>query len=178
MTRRQRAAYRLWHGSIALTHRLGDRACTWVRTGPTRVHRVVRLLLLLLGLYLLARIVRSAPALLWAITGVWCWRVWRASPAPVEAPTKAAGEPDVEAVRTLLFEHIGDRQGAHLAAVLTHLHGRGLGEGWTVADLRSRLEALGIPVRRSVKVAGRVAYGVHRDDLSAPSPAPSGEAAA
>ena len=107
---------------------------------------------------------------------------WRASrPASGEAaedtPEEDSEQPpteaDPEAVRQLLADLIGDRPGVHLSTVLSHLRERGLGEGWEVPDLRARLEAHGVPVRRSVKVDRRVAYGVHRDDLQEPAEAPS-----
>lgn len=182
MTRRQRAAARLWFGSGALARRLAGRAADWIRKGPTRTHRVVRIVLVVLGLYVAARIVRAAPNLMWAITALWCWCAARVSrPAKGTASdteVEADEAPDPAAVRTLLADLIGDRPGVHLSTVLDHLQEQGQGEGWTVADLRARLEALQVPVRRSVKVARRVAYGVHRDDLTAPSPQPAEETAA
>ncbi|MEV8402597.1 hypothetical protein [Streptomyces niveus] len=184
MTRRQRAAERLWFGSGEVARRLAGRTADWVRKGPTRTHRVVRILLVLLGLYVAARIVRAAPTLMWAITAVWCWCVARASRPTEEIAEGAAPEvepdaaPGPDAVRTLLVGLIGDRPGVHLSTVLAHLQKQGHGQGWSMADLRARLEAAGVPVRRSVKVARRVAYGVHRDDLTAPSPQPAEETAA
>ncbi|MEV8418183.1 hypothetical protein AB0P45_31980 [Streptomyces niveus] len=185
MNRRQRAAARMWFGSGVLARRLAGRAADWVRKGPTRTHRVVRIVLVLLGLYVAARIVRAAPNLMWAITAVWCWCAARAArPSKDDTADPPADEveegtaPDPAAVRTLLADLMGAHAGVHLSTVLAHLQQQGQGEGWTVTDLRARLEAAGVPVRRCVKVARRVAYGVHRDDLSAPSPRPAEERAA
>lgn len=160
MSRRQAAARRLWDGSRALTRRLGDRAAAWVRRGPTRTHRVVRALLLVAGLYLVARIVRAAPTLMWALTTVWLWRAWRAvthTPEPEQAPA--------DPVLTVLWECLGDRDRVHLSTVLAHLQEHGQGKGWTVTDLRVRLEALGIPVRPKVKVGGVPTRGILAADL-------------
>lgn len=171
MSRRQAAARRLWDGSRALARRLGDRAAAWVRRGPTRAHRVVRAVLLLAGLYVLARIVRAAPQLMWALTTVWLWRAWRAvTPAP--EPPAAPADP----VLTVLWECLGDRDRVHLSTVLAYLQERGQGRDWTVTDLRLRLEALGIPVRPKVKVAGVPTRGVLAADLPPLSP-PSGHEA-
>ncbi|MGW1104264.1 hypothetical protein [Streptomyces sp. NPDC002540] len=78
----------------------------------------------------------------------------------------------------LVRDLIGDHPGVHLSTLLTHLRKHGQGESWEVSNLRARLPLLGIPVRRSVKVARRVAYGVHRDDLPQPFPADGAQKAA
>lgn len=162
MSRRQAAARRIWDGSRALAHRIADRAAAWVRHGPTRAHRVVRTLLLLGGLYVLARIVRAAPTLMWALITVWLWRAWRAvAPTPEPEPEQAPADP----VLTVLWECLGDRDRVHLSTVLAHLQEHGQGKGWTVTDLRVRLEALGIPVRPKVKVSGVPTRGILAADL-------------
>ncbi|MDJ0460606.1 hypothetical protein [Streptomyces sp. H27-C3] len=176
MTRRQRAAHRVWHGSAELARRIGDRAAAWVAKGPTRSHRIVRGLLLLGGLYFAARIIRAAPGVLWLLVPAWCVAAVRHAPPvedeeqpPVEAGKTAATD-SRDAVLALLFECLGDRPAVHLSTVLKHLQKRGHGRGWTVSDLRVRLEALGIPVQPKVKVGGVPTRGVRRDDLTPPSP--------
>lgn len=174
MTRRQRAAERLWFGSGELARQLADRAAAWVRKGPTRTHQIVRILLVVLGLYVAARIVRAAPNLMWAITGWWCWCAARAGWTTEEitegAPVENDAAPDSAAVRTLLVEVLGDRPAVHLSTVLKHLQEGGHHPGWTVTDLRVRLAALGIPHDRRVKVGRIPTWGVRRRDLEAPSP--------
>ncbi|MFJ9029795.1 hypothetical protein ACIRQP_14930 [Streptomyces sp. NPDC102274] len=188
MTRLQTLARRLWDGSTIRARRLADTVTTWIRKGRREdltgfvavLGCWLRVALVALGLYVLWRLVRAMPALLWLIVPVWCWKAVRAAPAG-EAPADGPDLPEDDAedhLRDMLSDLIGDRPGVHLSTVLDHLQKQGQGEGWEVADLRSRLEALGVPVRRSVKVARRVAYGVHRDDLAAPSPQPVEEAAA
>ncbi|MFE4535670.1 hypothetical protein ACFRKB_11380 [Streptomyces scopuliridis] len=181
MTRLQTLARRLWDGSSIQARRLADAVTAWIRKGrrddlngvAAVLGCILRALLVLAGLWLLWRVIRAMPALLWLIVPVWCWKAVRATPPSSEAP---AAEPDLpeddaeDHLRAMLSDLIGDRPGVHLSTVLEHLQKQGQGEGWTVADVRARLEALGVPVRRSVKVARRVAYGVHRDDLVAPSP--------
>ncbi|WP_051338596.1 hypothetical protein [Streptomyces flavidovirens] len=169
----QRAADRLSRGTTALVRG----AAAWVRAAGSRPGSVVRLCLLLGGAYLAWRMVRAVPSLLWLITGLWMRAAWRSAPT-TEAADEPPAEPDVEAVRELLRDLVGDRTGVHLSTALAHLQERGHGMGWTVGDLRTRLGALGVPVRRSVKVDKRVTWGVHREDLTAPSPAVVDETAA
>lgn len=179
MSRLPVAADRLATGSTLLTRRIANRAAAWVRAGRRRdltgwkavLGCWFRIALLAGAAYMAARALRAVPALLWVLGAVWVVAAWRAAPRPAktlpEAAEEPSAEPDPDAVRQLIADLIGDRPGVHLSTVLAHLPG----EGRTVADLRDRLPALGVPVRRSVKVAGKVAYGVHRDDLPAPSPA-------
>jgi hypothetical protein len=91
--------------------------------------------------------------------------VRRRKPAPDTPP---GGE--LEAVRRLLLDLIGEARGVHLRTVLDHLQEHGQWEGRTVADLRVHLEALGIPVQPKVKVNGVPTRGVYRADLDALSP--------
>lgn len=183
VARRRGAAGRLADGSALLARRYGAQLAAWVRRGRredltgwrTALGPLLRLALLAAVAYGVWALVRAVPWLLWALSAGWCWAAWRAAPkppaeTPVEAPGHGPQEVSAEAVRALLSGLIGEGRGVHLSAVLAHLQEHGQGAGWEVADLRARLAALGVPVRRSLKVAGRVAYGVHRDDLPAPSP--------
>ncbi|MEU8473743.1 hypothetical protein [Streptomyces hygroscopicus] len=186
---------RLARGSSIVWQRRSEALATWVRAGRRDdltgwravLGPAARLALLGAAGWLAARIIRARPVLMWALAAGWLIAAWRASrPAPDEDAEDgpedeseqgpAAADPD--ALRRLLADLIGDRPGVHLSAVLAHLQEHGQGEGWEVAGLRARLEAQGVPVRRSVKVAGRVAYGVHRDDLPAPSPGEAADRAA
>lgn len=180
MTRRQRAAERLCTGSVLLCHRLRDRAAAWVargRRGDLTGWRAslgcwLRLGALLLGLYLVARVVRAMPNLMWLLTTWWVVASWRAGKS---APPQAAADPvqalDVEAVRTLLLTLMEGHSAVHLRTVLAHLQQHpptaALTGAWTIADLRSRLEALGIPVEDKVKAGGAgPTRGVRRADLA------------
>lgn len=183
MSRLARPADRLATGSIALARRLGTRTAAWVARG--RRHDLtgwraalgcwLRLGLLTLGLYALWRLVRAVPNLLWLLTGWWTIASWRAGkPAPKAAPAKAVEGLDVEAVRTLLLTLMGTGSAVHLRTVLAHLQQHpptaALTASWTIADLGSRLKALGIPVDPKVKAAGKgPTRGVRRADLP-PSP--------
>lgn len=169
MTRRQAAADRLWRGSALLASDRTERLAGWVRATGRRRAAVLRLAVLIAVGMVVWRIVRAVPSLLWLIVPAWCVTAWRAAP-PAGIAAEASSAPPVDAVLELLSGLIADRPGVHLSTVLDQLQENGHGEDWRVADLRARLEALGVPVRRSVKVAGRVAYGVHRDDLAGPPP--------
>ncbi|MGW7198478.1 hypothetical protein [Streptomyces chryseus] len=182
MTHLQLFARRLSDGSGILARQLAVQAASWVRAGrrddltglAAVLGCILRAVLVAAGLYLLWRLIRAFPALMWVAVPAWCWGAVRSSPhdeAEQDAPQTAGPAASTEALRTLVSDLIGDRPGVHLAVLLAHLQAHGQGKGWAVADLRTRLEASGVPVRRSVKVGRRVAYGVHRNDLTAPSPA-------
>ncbi|MBP5931839.1 hypothetical protein F3K39_28305 [Streptomyces sp. LBUM 1479] len=187
MTRLSDAAGRLSTGSRAYTRRLAARAAAWCARGRrddltgwrAALGIIVRLALLALGVYLLARLVRALPSLMWLLTGWWTIAAWRArrpaAEAPQKEPEEAPAAPDVEVVRTLLLDLMGTGSGVHLRTVLAHLQEHGQWEGRKVADLRSHLRRLGVPVDRGVKVAGVPTWGVRRRDLQGPSPAAAQE---
>ncbi|WEH40779.1 hypothetical protein [Streptomyces sp. AM 2-1-1] len=181
----RRSAHQLAAGSSLLAHRITDRATAWVRAGrrddltglPAVLGCALRLVLLAAGTYGLWRLVRQWPALLWLIVPVWCWRALRATPddAVPETAPEAPGPDPRDAVLRLLYEALGDRPSMYLSDLLQHLQKEGHGKGWTVATLRARLEALGIPVEMRLKTGGRGASrGVVRAQLpplSQPDPA-------
>ncbi|MCX4504310.1 hypothetical protein [Streptomyces anulatus] len=188
-------AQRLATGSSTLINRIGTRTAAWIRAGrrddltglAAALGCIARALIVAAGAYLVWRVIRAAPALLWALVPAWCWAALRAAPraAAAHAPEEAPGEPELdprEAVLRLLYEALGDRPSMYLSDLLQHLQEQGHGKGWRVADLRARLEALGIPVEQRLRTGGRGASrGVVRDQLpplSQPnlqeaSPAPS-----
>src|SRR5262249_24839981 len=140
---------------------------------------VLRLVLLSLLACAVWVAVRALPWLLWLVSGWWLFAAWKAGRVPgADHSEGRVPVADREALVDLLAGLIGDRPGVHLATGLARLEGRGQGEGLELADVRARLEALGVPVRRSVKVARRVAYGVHREDLPGRSPVGADEPAA
>lgn len=178
-TKMQRRARTLTTGQRLLTRRLAARAAAWVRAGrrddldgvAAILGCALRLVVLAAGAYGVWWLVRRWPVILWAAVPLWCWAAIRALDTDDETPAPAeATEAQREQLLALVRDLIGDRPGVHLATLLDHLQKHGQGEGWTVALLRERLPLLGVPVRRSVKVAKKVAYGVHRDDLPATSP--------
>lgn len=183
MNRLTRTAGRLADGSSALARHIGTRTAAWVaraRRDDLTGWRAalgcwLRLALLTLGLYALWRLVRAFPALLWLLSAAWSTAAWKAGRAPSpevcdEAPEEATPAPDVEAVRQLLLDVMGDTSAVHLRTVLTHLQEHRQWEGRTVNDLRVHLERLGVPVDRGVKVGRVPTWGVRRRDLEAPSP--------
>jgi hypothetical protein len=189
VTRLARTAGRLADGSSTLVRRIAARTAAWVaraRRDDLTGWRAalgcwLRLALLTLGLYLLWRLVRFLPALLWLLSAGWLTAAWRAGRAPSPKATDEAAEeapavPDVEAVRRLLLDVMGDAPAVHLRTVLAHLQKHDQWEGRTVTDLRVHLERLDIPVDRGVKVGRTPTWGVRRRDLEAPSPAAAEEA--
>lgn len=191
MSRLARPADRIATGSAAVARRLGARAAAWCARGRrtdltgwrAALGILVRLALLTLGVYLLARIVRALPALMWLLTTAWTVAAWRAGRPTARAEESTEEEPpagpapvlDRDAVQTLLLEVMGDASAVHLRTVLAHLQKEGQWEGRKVGDLRAALEALDIPHERGVKVGGVPTWGVRRRDLEAPSPVPAVE---
>ncbi|MEU0018032.1 hypothetical protein ABZ173_10215 [Streptomyces rochei] len=190
MSRLSRPATRLATGSTATAHRLAARAAAWVRRGRrddlTGWRAVLgcwlRLALLALGGYLLWRLVRAVPNLLWLLTTGWlvaAWRAGRKAPAssadtPAAPPADHAPEDVRTATLEWIWQRIGEAQGVHLRDLLAHAHAHGMFEGLDVAALRTHLERWQIPVRARVRVRGQgVTVGIHRDDLeglTCPSP--------
>ncbi|MDX2519372.1 hypothetical protein PV355_30250 [Streptomyces stelliscabiei] len=183
MTRLSHAAGRLSVGSRTYARRLGTRAAAWCARGRRSdlpgwrgaLGIFVRIALLALGVYVLARLVRALPSLMWLLTGWWTIASWRAGkppPKPAEqTPQTPSAEAGAEAVRTLLLDLMGTGSGVHLRTVLKHLQEHRQWEGRTVTDLRVHLERLGVPVDRGVKVGRTPTWGVRRRDLQPPSPA-------
>ncbi|MEU2801485.1 hypothetical protein [Streptomyces sp. NPDC007117] len=172
-------AQRLTAGSHTLITCIGNRTATWIRAGrrddltglAAALGCIARAVLVAAGAYLLWRIIRAAPALLWALVPAWCWAALRAAPrtaaepAPEEAPEEPEPDPR-DTVLRLLYEALGDRPSIYLSDLLKHLQKKGQGTGWSVADLRARLEALGIPVEMRLKTGGRGASrGIVRAQL-------------
>ncbi|KAF2774646.1 hypothetical protein [Streptomyces sp. OM5714] len=191
MSRLARPAGRIASGSAVVARRLASRAAAWVRRARrddlTGVKAVLgcwlRLALLGLGLYLLWRLIRAVPNLMWVLTVGWLLASWRAGrPAPeqaIDTPTEGAPSmPSGEALRSLLLDLMGTAPAVHLSTVLDHLQQRPdtgpVTASWGVADLRARLERLGIPVHPKVKAGGKgPTRGVRRADLAtSPAAAP------
>jgi hypothetical protein len=187
VSRLARPANRIATGSRTYARRLASRAAAWCARGRrtdltgwrAALGVFVRLGLLVLGAYVLARLVRALPSLMWLLTSWWTVAAWRAgkpaAQAAEEEPEEAPGAPDVEAVRTLLLDLMKTGSGVHLRTVLAHLQKHQQWEGRTVTDLRVHLKRLDIPVDRGVKVAGVPTWGVRRRDIEAPSPAATEE---
>ncbi|MFI7240092.1 hypothetical protein [Streptomyces cyaneofuscatus] len=192
---RTNAAQRLATGSSILWARITDRTTAWIRAGrrddltglAAALGCILRALIVAGGAYVLWRIIRAAPALLWVLVPAWCWAALRATPraaaehTPQEVPQEPEPDPR-DAVLRLLYEALGDQPSMYLSDLLQHLQKEGFGKGWKVADLRARLEALGIPVEQRLRTGGRGASrGVVKADLpplpdqaaQGSSPAPS-----
>lgn len=184
-TAAQRQARNLTAGHRHLVRNLTARAAAWVRAGrredlegiAAALGPIVRTAVLAAGLYIGWRIIRQWPALLWAAVPLWIWAAVRAIPDEGPAPAEISAA-QREQLHALIRDLIGDRPGVHLSTLLEHLQKHGQGEGWDITLLRTRLPLLGVPVRRSVKVAKKVAYGVHREDLPQASPAEAAPEAA
>ncbi|MEU1275310.1 hypothetical protein [Streptomyces sp. NPDC005799] len=177
-----RHADRLATGSTVLRRRLTTGLQAWVARGRRddltgwRVALGCWARLALLGLagYLLWRLVRAVPNLLWLLSTAWILAACRAGKTAPEDQDEQGGDASrdasVEAVRRLLLEVMGDADAVHLRTVLARLQQDGQWEGRTVTDMRARLTLLGIPADRNVKVGGIPTWGVRRRDLEAPSP--------
>lgn len=174
MTRRQAAATRLYDGSAIVARRVGASFVPENRpiAATVRVGGGIYVAAHMLGL------LRAEPLWVAIGAGAWCIAAWRADAdgeATAEKPTQTA-EParprhsDAEIHASAVHELralIGDRNGVHLAEVLADWQKRGWVGQVSAAELGRQLVVRGIPVRASLKVAGQVGPGVHRDDLPA-----------
>ncbi|MFR0354143.1 hypothetical protein [Streptomyces sediminimaris] len=187
MSRHRRAADRLATGSAAVLRRLIASVQGWIARGRREdldgwraaLGCWLRIALLGLGLYVLWRLIRAVPNVLWLLSVAWLAASWRAGRAALEDRHAPAGQPSreasAEAVRRLLLEVMGDASAVPLRTVLAYLQQQGQWEGRTVGDLRARIEALGIPVHPKVKApGGGPTRGVRKTDLT-PDQAPAEE---
>jgi len=96
-------------------------------------------------------------------------------PAKERKATPPATEPAADLhpddLAELLHELAEDRNGVHLSRVAEQLTEES-DRPWSTNDVRTVLKAAGVPVRHSVRVAGAVSPGVHREDLP-PTPSPT-----
>jgi hypothetical protein len=106
----------------------------------------------------------------------WCAAAWwHAPPAPAEPAPEVEASGSADAFTRWLLTLMGDRPGIHLRDLYPAMRKLPGHEDRDNAQLRAALNALDIPVRRSLRlggVAGR--SGVARADL-APLPSPAGE---
>ncbi|MCM8548911.1 hypothetical protein [Streptomyces sp. STCH 565 A] len=185
MTRLHTTADRLATGSGLLARRLATRTAAWVRRGRrddlTGVKAALgcwlRLGLLVVGGWLLWRLVRAVPNLMWVLTAGWIVASWRAGkPAPAETPGKADEEPPTEAPeiphRHLLIHWLDrltrDRAGIHLTELHQTLTKDPAAAALTRAQMRAWLDRHHITVDRTLRVgsvAGR--SGVSRATVEA-----------
>jgi hypothetical protein len=180
---RHRIVQQLATGAAIVYRRRADALTAWVAAGRrddltgwrAALGPAVRLLLLAAAGALAYRTVRAVPWLMWLLAAASLRAAWRASGhSPAEAVEEQLDEPpsgpDLDAVLTLLHTVLGGRDRVHLSTVLAHLQQQGQAAGWTVADLRARLEALKVPVRPKVKIGRVPTRGVLLADLQAHFP--------
>ncbi|MFE2112033.1 hypothetical protein ACFXAY_01385 [Streptomyces microflavus] len=182
---RTATAQRLTTGSSTLITRIGTRTAAWIRAGrrddltglAAVLGCIARALIVAAGAYVLWRIIRAAPALLWALVPAWCWAALRAAPrtAAEHPPQEAPEEPEeapgstpeevYDAALEWIHQQIAQRNGIHLSELLSHAQAHGLFAGLDLPNFRATLERWHIPVRQQLKVGGRNRPGIHRDDL-------------
>ncbi|MFB7278067.1 hypothetical protein ACFCZV_13245 [Streptomyces hydrogenans] len=174
---------RLAAGSALVARHRSEALAAWVAAGrredlsgwAAALGPAVRLVALAAVGYGALALVRAMPWLMWLLTAWWMRAAWRAT-APAEDADEELEEGSVdeeeplvgapaEAAVALLREVLAGRPAVHLSTVLAHLQEHGQCGGWKVADLRARLEALGVPVAPKVKVNGVPTRGVYAADL-------------
>lgn len=184
----------MYEGSLLVLRHRTDALTRWVRAGrredlsgwQAALGPLVRVVFLGLLAYVLWAIVRALPWLLWLLGALWLRAAWKAARdrptgTPDEAARPASTGGDGAALRALVLRLMGTGSAVHLRTVLEHLQQdpetAALTARWTIADLRARLEAQGIPVHPKVKAGGGgPTRGVRREDL-APSPSAPQETA-
>lgn len=181
--RRPDAAERLTTGTRILARRAATGAADWVRDGRRHdltgwraaLGPIARIAVLALGLWVLWRVLRAVPVLLWLATPAWLWGAWRAGkptpPASAEPADEAPDEPDEEpsaedpepappdprtTVLLWLADTIGNRPGIHLGELHSKLTDRPALAHLKRADIRTLLDRYGIAVERTLRV-GRIA---------------------
>lgn len=87
--------------------------------------------------------------------------------APEKSPEEISQPPGTDPLIALCWHLIGTNSGVHLRALVTALQQKGTSTSPDAAQVRAALEQRGVPTRASLKVAGKVTRGVHRDDLEA-----------
>lgn len=188
MSRLARPASRLAIGSSRAGRRLAVRLAAWVARGRradltgwrAALGCWLRLAALAFGLYLLWRVVRALPALMWLLSAAWLAIAWRAgrdapetaantpAPAPLEDdPAAARIEP-----RALLIHWLDrltrDRAGIHLAELHHTITRHPTSQRLSRAEMRAWLDRHHITVDRTLRVgavAGR--SGVSRATIEA-----------
>ncbi|MEU6437448.1 hypothetical protein ABZ874_24365 [Streptomyces albidoflavus] len=179
MSRLRPAADRLARGAARIGPALARRATAWVRRGhrddltglAAHLGTIARAALIALGIYLLSRMVRASPSLMWVVAGVGLAAAWRAGrPAAVKGGEEGAGETPIEGAEEVAEEepevaplptreelavalHAVADPHAHTAAVATHL-------GVPAERVRAGLKAAGIPISGGVRMRGAVSTGV------------------
>ncbi|MFF7021964.1 hypothetical protein ACFY97_13215 [Streptomyces klenkii] len=185
-------------GSWALTYQALGRACAWCMAGEGS-SKVWRALGVVIGVGTAYRLTGSSPIVAGGLYMAWLGLAWtQAPPLDTRAPSAEepdeeeveemgealgpAAEEDVaepapppsnplepgaflDRLRTL----IGDRNGVLLRTVVADLHDAGVPAEWGVPEARALCTALGVPVKDSLKVAGKTSIGVHWTALPDPA---------
>lgn len=173
---RHSIALRLASGAQLVFQRRATSIAGWVAAGRrddlagwrSLLGPIVRILALTLLASMAYRVLRALPWLMWLLVAAWLRAAWRATRRTEDAQDPLADgspTPDITAVLTLLHVVLDGTDRVHLSAVLAHLQEQGYAAGWKVADLRARLESLGVPTQPKVKVGRTPTRGILRADL-------------
>ena len=183
MRRLGRVADRLARGSSVHARRLGNRAAAWCARGRRNdlpgvrgaLGIILRVTLLAFGVYLLARLVRSLPALMWLLTSWWTLASWRAGKPAVEDleedPEEAPAERELGPRTVLVYwlDHLTrGRSGIHLDELHQALTRHPGLAHFKRPEMRAWLDRHSITVDRTLRVgevAGR--SGVSRATIEA-----------
>lgn len=163
----------LWQGSLILVRRgwdtLGTHLTKWERVGALGFAGYV-------AVYNAGQAPHVAQFAAPGAAIAWCIAAWWVSPPTPrgEQPPEpvAVQEPDdaltLDALSTVVHRVAGNRQGAHLADLLSEPELK----GWEQPDLKAEIQALGVPVEEfKLRLAGRqrVRDGVRLRDLPPPA---------
>lgn len=189
MSRLARPAGRVSAGSTVVARRLGARAAAWVRRGrrddlngwKAALGCWLRMLLLAVGGWVLWRLVRAVPNLLWLLSAGWLIVSWRAGkPDPDQTPEETPAEDPEDTPeqapqippRDLLIHWLDrltrDRAGVHLSDLHRTLSRHPDLAHLTRAQMRAYLDRHHITVDRTLRV-GTVAglSGISRATIEA-----------
>ncbi|MFC1434280.1 hypothetical protein ACEZDB_26935 [Streptacidiphilus sp. N1-3] len=183
----RRAAARIYDGSIQIGWRVGR----WPWQDPHKGEQAVRTVLLAAAVAVLWWVGQAVPRVAGIALVAWAVAAFRAGEAEEEAAGEEAGDGAGEQLvpaptrADLLADLVdtitqlaGTGRGVHLSLVYRNWLDRGLiRDERTLSQFRRFAEDLGVPVRDSLKVAGKVGIGVRLDDLPdvPATPPPTGD---
>ena len=178
----RRAGARVYDGSIQIGWRVGR----WPWQDPNKGERAVRAVLLAAVVGVLWWVGQAVPRVAGLLMLGWVVAAFRAG----EAEEEAAGDDQAETASNLdevsaptradlladlvdtITQLAGTGRGVHLNLVYRNWLDRGLiRDERTLSQFRRFAEDLGVPVRDSLKVAGKVGIGVRLADLPGPAAA-------
>ncbi|MET9848887.1 hypothetical protein [Streptomyces ossamyceticus] len=167
---------RVYEGSKAVALGMARGTVAWFREGSGPVDFLIRLVFLLGGLVLAWSFVRTAPFLMFPLTGWWVVAAYRkgkpeeksAVASPQESLVAGSGEKAEEDDSPKVLAALREQADPHV-----HLRAVAQALGTDTAHVREVLQRAGVPIS-DVRMKGRgVSTGVKAEHIPSPAPSPS-----